>query len=157
MAHLAVESSASIAKTQGLTLVRVFMDVVQAFPSILVALSLPLEDRHVDTIKFLEAAGFGNEEVADIIESNRSAQEWEAVSLHFQEVVAGFQEDQWMSVDQAPGVMASLVVCAAGVPLAGLVAIVALSKITRRIQARLVASDVIADELFSTVGLRNQH
>ena len=71
MAHLAVEGSASIAKTQGLTLVKVFMDVVQAFPSILVALSLPLKDRHDDTIMFLQAAGFGNEEVADIIEPNR--------------------------------------------------------------------------------------
>ena len=147
MAHLAVECSASIASAGGQTLVRVFMDVIQAFPSIMVALSLPLADRHDDTVTFLAEAGFGHDEVSDILASNAAASEWTEVSQHFQEVMARFQEDQWMSVDQATGVMSSMVGCAAGVPLAGIIAIVALSKVTRRIQARLLAANLVLNVL----------
>ena len=48
-----------------------------------------------------------------------------------------------MSVDYATDIMASLVGCAAGVSLAGLVAAIALSKVTRRIQARLAAAGLV--------------
>ena len=122
---------------------RVFIDVIQAFPSVMVALSLPLADRHADTVLFLQEANFDGDDVADVLAENGKDTEWHEVSLHFQAVMAGFHEDQWMSTEQATGAMASLAGCVAGVPLAGLIAIIAPSKITWRIQARLLTAGLL--------------
>ena len=58
---------------------------------------------------------------------------------HMRQVLAAFQEYQWVCQVSSPGIMTSLVGCSAGVPPAGIITIVALSRITRRIHARLEA------------------
>lgn len=119
---------------------RVFIDVIQAFPSMIVALALRLQSRDEDTLAFFRPIGFATEAVEQIIEENALAEELADVSDHVRALFASFQEDQWTSCDFANGVMASNIGCAAGVPLAGLIAVVGLSKISRRARHRLIAA-----------------
>lgn len=123
---------------------KIFLDVVQAFASILVALSLTLPARNVDTDLTLSALGFTATEIEETWSENAQSQVWSRTSPHLRELVSAFQEWQWNSVDFAPGIATATHGTSAGVPLAGLVAALALSKITRRILARLEALDLLA-------------
>ena len=110
MAHMALEAVGSAGSSLALCCIRIFVDVVQAFPSVVVALSLPLPDRAESTRLILKEAGFGGPEVEQILEENRGCQEMADISEHLQVLMANFQEDQWLSSDFAEGVMASEVV-----------------------------------------------
>ena len=81
----------------------------------------------------------------DILQENADSREWGDTSEHFKALVAAFQENQWAATDFDGGVMCSTVGTSAGVPLAGLVAATALSKVTRRIQSRLVAEGLVTE------------
>ena len=76
-----------------------FVDEIQAFPSIVVALVLPLPEREADTNALLREAGFDEEATLEIIADNLQNSEWGEVSTHMQEVIAAFQEDQWAACD----------------------------------------------------------
>ena len=84
----------------------------------MVALSLPLPLRDEATNELLREAGFGSEDVLEIMSENAASLEWGEVSPHFQAVLAAYQEDQWASVDFAVGVVTCTVGTVAGVPLA---------------------------------------
>ena len=92
----------------------IFVDVVQAFPSVVVALTLPLPDRDDSTEKILEQPGFASSEAEQILIDNEQCVELENASEHLQALVANVQEDQWLSSDFAGGIMASAAGCSAG-------------------------------------------
>ena len=103
-----------------------------------VAVSLPLPERTQDTRELFKNLGFDASQVMDIIAEQDLSPEWRGVSTHLLRLMAAFQENQGVSVDCDLGVGAS-----AGLPLAGLIAIVALSKVTRRIQKSLDARGLV--------------
>ena len=96
---MATECCTAHGKTRGRTVIKLFIDVVQAFPSLVVSLILKLDERMIDTRQFLEATWFISAEVQGIIDTNADVEEWGDASKHVQAVLAGFQEDQWMAVD----------------------------------------------------------
>ena len=139
LAHLGMEACSAVAYANSQSLIRLFIDVVQAFPSIVASLSIPLPSRDVATATLLTDLGFSLADVDDIVRSGVGAAEWASTSSHMKRVLAAFQEDQWVAQDFSGGVMAASVGCSAGVPLAGVIAVVALSGITRRIHVALEA------------------
>lgn len=94
LAHLGLDSFAAVGEATGCTVVRVFVGVVQAFASIVVALYLPLADRNGDVDLMLLHAGFSRDNVSQICAENRSASEWDSTSEHMHTLVASFQEFQ---------------------------------------------------------------
>lgn len=132
-----MEGFAAYAKVAKRCAVRIFVDVVQAYPSLVVALDLPLPQHDDETKLLLREAGFSVDEVLEIMAESVDLTEWGDASEHLRHVIAVFQEDQWNSSDYSGGVMASCVGAAAGLPLAGIVAVIVLSRITRKIQAGL--------------------
>lgn len=144
IAHSALEGFAAYAQVLGVCVVRIFVDVVQASPSLVVALDLPLPLRTEAIKTLLREAGFSDDDVLEIIAESVSTDEWGNTSAHLRQVVAGFQEDQWAAVDYSGGVMASTVGAAVGLPLAGIVAVIVLSRIARRIQRRLHEAGLVA-------------
>ena len=94
IAHLCLEGQLSIARSMKQTLARVFIDVIQAFPSMVVALTLRLQSRGEDTLAFFRSIGFAKDVVEQIIEDNAMAGELADVSDHVQAPFANFQENQ---------------------------------------------------------------
>lgn len=137
LAHLGMDACTTLARHLGLSILRLFTDVVQAFPSIVVSLTVPLPERSGDTQKLLEELGFDPEEALDIIFEHSMGSEGGDASEHLKEVAAAYQADQWLACDHSSGVMASSVGTSAGVPLAGIIATAALSRITKRIRCRI--------------------
>ena len=125
-----------------LTVVRLFVDVIQAFASIVIALTLPLDERILDARMLLQKAGFAACEIDEIIRDGADVVEWAGTSDHLKAVVTGLQRDQWVATDNSTGIMAPKVGGTVGVPLAGLVACSSLSACTRRIQRRLAEEDI---------------
>ena len=119
LAHLALESFANLAKLRGKSAVRVFVDAVQAYPSLVVALALPLPLRTRATKQLLVDAGFSADEAMEVIAEQHDLTEWEEVSEHLRRAVASFQEAQWSSSDFSEGVATAMVGASAGLPLAG--------------------------------------
>ena len=144
LAHLALGNVGAMGISVGQCLLRLFVDVVQAFPWIVVELSLPLPDRSEDTRTLLKEAGFADLDIDAIKAGHVDAVEWSGSSEHFHRVMAQFQEDQWMSCDHAAGIMAAFIGTAAGLPLAGIIAAIALSKVSRSIQDRLQRLGLVA-------------
>ena len=58
-------------------------------------------------------------------------------------LLAALQEDQWVAVDNSGGVVAQQIGTAAGLPLSGLIAAIALSGVTRRIRSRLEVEGLV--------------
>lgn len=77
MAHLALESFTNLAKLRGLSAVRVFVDVVQAYPSLVVALALPLPIRMQATKQLPVDTGFREDEALEVIAEQHDLTEWE--------------------------------------------------------------------------------
>ena len=92
LAHLALEAftAAGVARQQ--TVIRLFVDVVSAFASIVVALTLPLERRNAGVDSQLTELGFSTEEIEDIWWQHANAGEWWDVSEHLQKL---FKIENW--------------------------------------------------------------
>ena len=138
LAHLALASLDAVGQSRRLCVVRLFIDVIQAFASIVVALCLPMEERASDARTLLAASGLSNTDIDSILADGHAAEEWRGTSEHLLAVVSGFQREQWVAADYHGGVMCPQVGTTAGVPLAGLVACAAISTCTRRIKGRLL-------------------
>ena len=105
-----------MAKQQGKSCVSVFIDIIAAFPSIVVSLSLPLPDREPETGILLTELGFDEDASLENLAEQYGAKEWTGVSAHMQHILAAYQEDQWMSTDNSTGVTASAIGTGAGLP-----------------------------------------
>ena len=140
VAHLGEQAFGGVAASMRLTLAKLYVDVVQAFASIIVSLILPLPERHGSAREVLRNMNFTSGEVDEILNDAAVADEWSKTAEHMRYLVAAMQRHQWMATDFDGGVLAAHVGTAAGVPLAGIVAVVALSKITRKIRAELHAA-----------------
>ena len=88
LAHLGLDACSAIGTAAGKTVVRRFMDVVQAFASIVVALTLPFLERSDDAIKLLEESGFFEATIVDILRDNVGCSECDNAALHMQGIVA---------------------------------------------------------------------
>ena len=86
---------------------RVFIDVISAFASIVVALSLPLSQRNDDADDLLKGVWFSDAEVADIWASNAEAGDRGDASMHMRTRIANFQMHQWLATDGDEGAMRS--------------------------------------------------
>ena len=141
LAHLGVEAFNAAGSMLKRTVVRVFVDVVQAFASIVAGLHLPLSGREPTNRDMLGTAGFTVAEMDEILKEGKAQEEWDNASVHMRNLVAAMQDFQWAAADFSPGVMQPMIGTSAGVPLAGLVASITLSKVTKSIRRRLAASD----------------
>ena len=92
LAHLALEAVGSAGSSMALCCVRIFVDVVQAYPSLVVALDLPLPLRELSTKDLLKECGFDDETVLGIIAEGLDPTEWGKVPEHLRHLMAGFQE-----------------------------------------------------------------
>ena len=139
VAHLGADAYHCIGEVRRQTIIKVYVDVVQAFASIVAALTLPMSGRDDVIGAILSEHGFSSDEVVSIVEEGRNQSEWDGTSEHLRKLVGAFQDSQWISTDYGTGVLAPKAGTPAGVPLAGLAACVALSNVTRRIGGRLRA------------------
>lgn len=101
LAHLGLEGCSSLTRSSSSCLMHIFIDVVQAFPSIVVALSLPLPTRSECATRLLTEAGFDQGMVSRVFEEDTEAEDWAYTSEHVKRLLAAFQEDQWISQDSA--------------------------------------------------------
>ena len=91
LAHLGLGACAAFAQCTSQTLIRVFIDVAQAFSSVVVALSLPLPSRDSSTVTLLQELGFTAATIDEIIAEGVSAAEWGGTIGHMRQVLAAFQ------------------------------------------------------------------
>ena len=105
LAHLGVEAFNAAGTMMKRTVVRVSVDVVQAFASIVAGLHLPLSGRE-DTIRgMLGSAGFSDDEIGAIMLEGKAQEEWDNASVHMRNLVAAMQDSQWVAADFSAGVM----------------------------------------------------
>ena len=145
LAHVTVQAFGAIGAAMEKTVARVYIDVVQAYASIVTALTIPLED-NVETARALLAeGGFSAADIDEIFRDGANQLEWDNTPEHLRCVVAAFQEAQWIAADYADQILVPKIGTSAGVPLAGLVACAALSQCTRRIKCRLKEAGLVCE------------
>ena len=145
LAHVAVQAFGAIGAVLKKTVVRVYIDVVQAYASIVTALTIPLEDNVEAARLLLAEGGFSEDDIDEIILDGARQLEWDDTPDHVRSLVAAFQEAQWIAADYADQILVPKIGTSAGVPLAGLVACAALSQCSRRIKGRLKEAGLVCE------------
>jgi hypothetical protein len=85
----------------------------------------------------LTRLGFSNEEVADTMKDVHVLTEWDTVPPHLLQLITAMQRNTWASVDFAPGILLPTTGTQAGVPLADIVAMAAVSRVPRKVARTL--------------------
>ena len=80
---------------------------------------------------------FCDAEIHEILASFDDQNTWGEVSQYTRHLIAALQERQWIAADAGEGVLEVHIGTAAGVPLAGVIATILLSCVTRWIHRRL--------------------
>ena len=77
LAHLLLSSADAIGHAQHNRVAKLFVDVVQAYASIVVALCLPLAERVLDARGLLTSAGLASSEIDAVMAEGQAAEEWQ--------------------------------------------------------------------------------
>ena len=81
---------------------RGFLDVVSAFPSIGVSLTVKLQERDLGTKEFLRSMGFEDGEIDQIFTENLDSPEFVEVGAHLQALIVAFQQDHQIIANLLP-------------------------------------------------------
>ena len=94
MASLLVHGISCAGSATKLTVVKIYVDVVQAYASIMASISLPLDGSHTVARARLATFGFGQATIDGIIEDSRRQTEWNGTAEHTRAFIAAFQRSQ---------------------------------------------------------------
>lgn len=143
--HLAARAFAGVAEVRGTCLAMVMVDIQSAFAVILRQLAMPMTDREGHLQKVLESHGFTPDEIADIADPELTLHEWRNTSPHMFYLRAAMHDSVWAAFDHTQAVMTPATGTQAGVPLADVVAMATISRVTRKVARRLRDEHLITE------------
>ena len=76
LAHVTIQAFGAIGAVMKKTVVRVYIDVVQAYASIVTASTIPLEDNLATAKTLLAEGGFSDDAINEIIADGKKCIEW---------------------------------------------------------------------------------
>jgi hypothetical protein len=150
-AHLTLRAVCGAIVVSGRCAVAPLTDVQTAFATICRRHSLALPEHETMVVQRLRLLSLADDDIADVMAESHRAVEWGHTPPRLFHLAATFHRALWAAADYHPGVVASDAGCQAGVPYADIISIIGLSRVTRRVSARLQAEGLAND--FSVVGL----
>ena len=132
------------AEAMGLSCACVFVDAINAFATLWARCAVRLPESDEYCAGALMALGLGQAEIADLLSEARRIAEWGQAPDHLIAVVSAFQRHCWTARNFDSGILRPAVGVQAGVPMADVIACMALSVISRRIRPVLLEARLCA-------------